>query len=61
MPVKMIVGGKDEHGLEVAQRVEGLFKKFNVKYDLEIIPNEARHLPSLRNAVLIDKIDGFVR
>lgn len=61
MPVKMIVGGDDEHGLAAAHRVEGLFKQFEVEYDLEIIPNEARHLPSLRNAALIEKIEDFVR
>lgn len=61
MPVKIIVGSADAYGLEVAQRVERLFDMFNVKYDLETIPNEQRHLPSLRNAAVINKISEFVR
>lgn len=61
MPVKMIVGGADPYGLEINKQVQILFDKYKVRNDLEIIPNESRHLPGLWNAVLIDKIDDFVR
>lgn len=61
MPVKQIVGANDKHGVEIAYHAQTLFKKFNVKSELEVVPNEGRDLPSLRNAALIDKIDGFVR
>jgi tetratricopeptide (TPR) repeat protein len=61
MPVKMIVGENDTHGVAVANRTQKSFKKHQVKSELEIIPHEGRSLPGLRNALLIDKIDVYFR
>jgi len=61
MPVKIIVGDQDEHGLQVANFVQRNFKKYKVKSDLEIIKGEGRDLPSLRKAALISMMEGFVR
>ena len=60
MPVKMIVGEKDKHGMEVASRVKKSFDKYNVKSNLEVIANEGRNLPSLRNATVIEKLKGSI-
>ncbi|MEP1093730.1 MAG: tetratricopeptide repeat protein [Cyclobacteriaceae bacterium] len=61
MPVKIIVGDQDSHGLQVAYHVQRAFKKYKVKHDLKIINGEGRDLPSLRKAAVIGMMEDFVR
>ena len=60
MPVKLIVGENDEHGVKIAKHVQKSFIEYNVKSHLEIIPNEGRSLPSLRNANVIDILERSI-
>lgn len=61
MPVKIIVGDQDAHGLQVAHHAQRMFKKHKVKHDLEIISGEGRDLPSLRKAAVMGMMEDFVR